>query len=75
MNRRVSQLKTLFTKGSESLYAEHMTSRVNEYQKQYGFDMPNGVAHNNEADAFRHTFMQAELTIFFNDRTAKYVGD
>ena len=37
--------------------------------------MPNGVAHNNEADAFRHTFMQAELTVLFSDKKAKGAGD
>ena len=75
MNRRLHQIKTLFTKGPEALYTEHMTSRVNEYQKKYGFNMPNGDAHNNEADAFRHTFMQAELTVLFSDKKAKEAGD
>lgn len=46
-----------------------------KYQKQYGFELKNGSAWNNEADAFRHAYMQAYLTLRFNDYGAKILGD
>ena len=43
-------------------FTQEMLNDTLKYQKQYGFNLNNGnVAHNNEADAFRHAYMQAIL--------------
>ena len=59
----------------ENQYSSHVVKQVKHYQKVYGFDMPNGSTHNNEADAFKHTFMQAELAIYGTQDIAKRLGD
>lgn len=48
-----------------------------KYQKKYGFKMGTGEdgTHNNEADAFKHAFMQAYATICINRGWAKLGGD
>ena len=41
-----------------------MVAATKKYQKKYDFDSGvNNSTHNNEADAFKHTFMQAYLSI------------
>lgn len=43
-------------------FTREMLNDTLKYQKQYGFDIgKNNVAWNNEADAFRHTYMQSLL--------------
>lgn len=37
--------------------SDYFVNKTYEAQKKYGFDIKNGT-HNNEADAFKHTFMQ-----------------
>lgn len=42
-----------------------MLKKTSKYQKKYGFEVdenPKERTHNNEADAFKHAFMQASLT-------------
>lgn len=44
-------------------YTKHLNAVVEHYWNIYHFDMtPNHTSYNNEADAFKHTYMQAELT-------------
>ena len=45
--------------------------------KKYNFEIGTGkhATWNNEADAFKHTFMQAHLSLLFGKNVAKYVGD
>ncbi len=46
-----------------------------KYQKQYGFKIgENNVAHNNESDAFRHTYMQSILSKRYGILPAKIVS-
>lgn len=46
------------------------------FQKQYGFEVgKDGLAWNNESDAFRHTYMQAYLTLRFGEFIAEWLGD
>ena len=47
----------------EKFYSNHVENRVKEDQKKYNFDMPNDSTHNNEADAYKHTWMQTELAL------------
>lgn len=46
-------------------------------QKQYGFKMGTGehATWNNEADAFKHAYMQWHLAWYYNNKFAKYWGD
>ena len=48
-----------------------------KYQKIYGFEIGTGkeATHNNEADAFKHAFMQAYLMIVHPNHPAKTIGD
>lgn len=43
-------------------FTKEMLNDTLKYQNKYGFDIgANGSAHNNAADAFRHTYMQSIL--------------
>ena len=60
----VKQLEKAF---AEIWFSNKMVKHTKEYQKKYGFDSKEGdftfSTHNNEADAFKHTFMQACLNV------------
>ncbi|MCM1266227.1 MAG: hypothetical protein NC200_08525, partial [Candidatus Gastranaerophilales bacterium] len=43
-------------------YSEHVFGMVALYSKLLGFGEKGGSSHNNEADAFKHTYMSAEMT-------------
>ena len=44
-------------------FTKEILSDTLKYQRKYGFDIgQNNVAWNNEADAFRHTYMQSILS-------------
>ena len=66
-----------FYKDAQTNFTKEMISDTNRYQKKYGFQIgENNFAVDNEADAFRHTFMQAYLSIFYGGNTiAKILGD
>ena len=58
-------------------YNNYIFDATTKYQKQYGFDIGTG-AHatwNNEADAFKHTYMQAQLALWAGKHAAKFAGD
>lgn len=58
------------------LYTKHLNAVVEHYWNIYHFDMtPNHTSYNNEADAFKHTYMQAELTLWLGRFIAKIIGD
>ena len=46
-------------------FNDYIVRQTFKYQKKYGFELGEGKesTHNNEADAFKHTYMQAYLTI------------
>ena len=74
--------KSKIKKVSDSLnpaknYGNDVFDKTVKYQKMYGFGMGTGneATHNNEADAFKHTFMQADLTLKFNEEISKFIGD
>ena len=49
---------------------------VEHYWNIYHFDMSlNHTSHNNEGDAFKHCYFQAELTLFLGETIAKFIGD
>ena len=57
-------------------FSQEMVDDTNRYKKKYGFDSgSNNSTHNNEADAFKHTYMQACLSIWTFPQLAKHFGD
>lgn len=57
------------------LYIKHLNAVVEHYWNVYHFDMtPNHTSHNNEGDAFKHCYFQAELTLFLGRWIANLIG-
>lgn len=58
-------------------YSSWIFDETLKYQKKYNFEIGTGnhATWNNEADAFKHTFMQAHLSLLFGKNIAKYAGD
>jgi len=68
--------KFSFIKALENDFTKEMKSDTLKYQNQYGFDIgDNNIAWNNEADAFRHAFMQAIFSSRYNNFLAKIAGN
>ncbi len=61
----------------EKYYGQNVVKDVAHYQPEYGFDMGNNnsTTWNNEADAFKHTYMQAQLALLGGRNFAKLLGD
>ncbi|MGN0031743.1 MAG: DUF6973 domain-containing protein [Candidatus Gastranaerophilaceae bacterium] len=69
MNKKYNPIE--YVKNKEQEFTKEMLNDTLKYQKQYGFDIgENNNAHNNEADAFRHTYMQSILA----QRLTPYLG-
>lgn len=76
INKKYSdKLKEIEHDPESSLVKSRTLNAVYKYQKKYGFEMPTGKesTHNNEADAFKHTYMQARES-YFNGFTKSIVG-
>lgn len=58
-------------------YNNEIYAKTKKYQKIYGFEIGTGAhdAWNNEADAFKHTFMQADLALKSFVGASKIFGD
>ena len=58
-------------------YNNYIYEQTKKYQKKYGFEIGKGShdAWNNEADAFKHTFMSADMALKTNAGISKYKGD
>ena len=58
-------------------FNDEIYAKTKKYQKIYGFEIGKDEKDtwNNEADAFKHTFMQARLTIQYNNSLAKTAGN
>lgn len=58
-------------------YNNYIYEQTKKYQKKYGFEIGKGShdAWNNEADAFKHTFMSADMALKTNVGISKYKGD
>ena len=52
-------------------------AKTKKYQQIYGFEIGTGDKDtwNNEADAFKHTFMQAQLAVQYNSAAADIAGN
>ena len=64
-------------KRAETFFSNKMVNHTKHYQKKYEFDMGknNDLTWNNEGDAFKHTYMQAFLTVFSSEEIAQKLGD
>ena len=58
-------------------YSSYVFDATTKYQKKYGFDMGTGehATWNNEADAFKHAYMQAQLSLWAGKHISKTLGD
>ena len=58
-------------------YSSYVFDATTKYQKKYGFDMGSGehATWNNEADAFKHAYMQAQLSLWAGKHISKALGD
>lgn len=65
------------TKYNFKEYNNEIYAKTKKYQKIYGFEIGTGAhdAWNNEADAFKHTFMQADLALKSTVGLSKLAGD
>ena len=60
----------------KEIYMKHLNNKVEYYWNIYHFDMePNHTSYNNEGDAFKHCYSQAEFTLFLGAKIAKFIGD
>lgn len=58
------------------LFSNKMINDTIKYQQKYGFEIgQNNSTWNNEADAFKHAYMQAILALRTNEQIAKFLGD
>ena len=49
---------------AENYYARRLKKKIDRYHEKYGFDTgEKNTTYNNEGDAFKHTFMQADLAL------------
>ena len=58
-------------------YSSYVFDATTKYQKKYGFDIGTGehATWNNEADAFKHAYMQAQLSLWADKHISKALGD
>ena len=58
-------------------FNNYIVKQTNKYQKKYGFDIGTGehASWNNEADAFKHVYLSAWLTIRHGSAFSKAVGN
>lgn len=57
------------------LYKKHLNNQVEKYWQVYHFDMePGHTSYNNEGDAFKHCYWQAEMTLFIGKFLANKIG-
>ena len=64
-----------YINNKERKFTKEMINDTLKYQKQYGFKLgENNSAHNNEADAFRHTYMQSILAKRFTPYVSSEVS-
>ncbi len=74
MNKKNDSINYINDKELE--FINEMLKDTLKYQKQYGFDIgQNNVAWNNEADAFRHAYMQSILSQRYSKFVAKRISE
>lgn len=59
----------------KEIYVKHLNEKVEKYYDIYHFSTePNHTSYNNEADAFKHTYMSAELTLWLGTNISRKLG-
>ena len=58
-------------------FNNRIVNKTHEFQKKFGFNIGTGqhATWNNEADAFKHALMQAELSFRYNKPISHIIGD
>ena len=76
MTTYLEKIDTIFNGKGRKVFNSYIVHKTKEYQKKYGFDIGDGNStHNNEADAFKHAYMQWVLGYYFGNDIAKKLGD
>ncbi len=77
MNTYLEKLNKLTGGLGRKAFNSYILKETQKYQKMYGFDIGQGkhATWNNEADAFKHAYMQWVLDYYFDSETAKNLGD
>ena len=77
LNKLKTETKKNFDKINFSkIYGNWVLNDTVYYQKQYGFEIGTGehATWNNESDAFKHTFMQAQLSLLVGNNASAFAG-
>lgn len=66
-----------FNINPKQIYGDNIVNDTLKYQKQYKFDAGenNNTTWNNEADAFKHAYMQAQFALLGGKHLAKWIGN
>ena len=76
LNKKIEELWNKYSPEKE--FGREMFNKTMKYQKKYNFKSdsdPKKATWNNEADAFKHTFMQAVLSMRYNETFSHILGD
>ena len=76
LNKKIEELWNKYSPEKE--FGREMFNKTMKYQKKYNFKSdsdPKKATWNNEADAFKHTFMQAVLSMRYNGTFSHILGD
>ena len=71
-------MKCLRVKKKRKAFNDEMVNKTWQYQKEYGFEVSPIKGHefwNNQADAFKHAYMQAHLSTLFLHLLFFYQGN
>ena len=75
-NKKIEKLWEKYS--PEKKFGREMFNKTMKYKKKYKFktdSKPEYATWNNEADAFKHTFMQAVLSMRYNDTVSHILGN
>ena len=76
LNKKIEELWNKYSPEKE--FGREMFNKTMKYQKKYNFKSdsdPKKATWNNEADAIKHTFMQAVLSMRYNETFSHILGD
>ena len=76
LHKKIEELWNKYSPEKE--FGREMFNKTMKYQKKYNFKSdsdPKKATWNNEADAFKHTFMQAVLSMRYNETFSHILGD
>ncbi len=73
----MNNIENWVQKPGRDLFNKHILNATRKAQAKYGFEMGTGehASWNNEADAFKHAYMQWNLSWYQGSKRAKELGD